>query len=117
MRGLSILSRGAWSIPSTAIPAAPKRRWARSPGMEPAKTIIEMCGGVEKVAEITGRDVSRVHRWMYPADRGGSDGIIPDGPVRKLLKHAAVAGIPLTPKDLFLSSRSSACTPSSQGVR
>lgn len=45
--------------------------------LEPARTVIEICGGVEAVAEALGRDQTRVRRYAYPKDRGGSDGIIP----------------------------------------
>lgn len=69
--------------------------------MEPAKSIIEKCGGPAKVAEITGRDISRVYRWMYPADRGGSNGRIPYDEAEKLLKHAAENGIPLVHSEFF----------------
>lgn len=69
--------------------------------MEPAKSIIEKCGGPAKVAEITGRDLSRVYRWMYPADRGGSNGRIPYDEADKLLKYAAKNGITLEPGEFF----------------
>lgn len=68
---------------------------------EPAKTIIAKCGGVDAVAKVTGRDVSRVYRWMYPRERGGSEGVIPHAEARKLLDHAAREGIQLSPADFF----------------
>jgi len=69
--------------------------------LEPAKTIIGMLGGPERVAVITGRHVSRVYRWMYPAHRGGTGGVIPYAEARKLLEHAAANGINLQPAHFF----------------
>lgn len=67
--------------------------------MEPAKTIIEICGGVEAVAEMTGRDKSRVHRWAYPKEKGGSNGLIPAEVAVGLLSKAAHLG--LRPEHFF----------------
>lgn len=47
--------------------------------LEPARTVIAKIG-VDKVAEITGKHVSRVYRWMYPKSRGGTGGLIPQPP-------------------------------------
>jgi len=69
--------------------------------MDPAKTIISKIGGPEIVAKVTGRDLSRVYRWMYPKARGGSDGVIPHREARKLLAHAVLNGIDVTPADFF----------------
>lgn len=69
--------------------------------MEPAKTIIDRMGGVEAVAAITGRHVSRVYRWMYPRERGGTDGLIPQLEARKLLTHARASNIPLSADEFF----------------
>jgi hypothetical protein len=68
---------------------------------EPAKTVIDKCGGPQKVAEVTGRDVSRVYRWMYPRDRGGTGGIIPHDEATTLLAWAPTASVPLSPADFF----------------
>jgi hypothetical protein len=69
--------------------------------MEPANTIIEICGGVGVVAEMTGRDLSRVHRWTYPKDKGGTDGLIPTDAAQELMREARKRGIPLTPEHFF----------------
>ncbi len=74
--------------------------------LEPARTIIGKLGGPEKVARITGRHVSRVYRWMYPTDRGGTGGIIPHGEARKMLAFAEDEGLPLAPSDFFQSPSS-----------
>lgn len=69
--------------------------------MNPAQKIIEKCGGHAKVAEMIGVHVSRVHRWTYPKDRGGTDGLIPTQQQQALLEAARSRGIALTPSDFF----------------
>jgi len=69
--------------------------------LDPAKTVIAKVGGPEVVAEVTGRDLSRVYRWMYPKERGGSGGIIPHREAEKILAHAMRNGIDVTPSDFF----------------
>ena len=67
--------------------------------LDPAKTVIDICGGVDAVAEMTGRDRSRVHRWGYPKNRDGSDGYIPPKVAAELLEKAAALG--LRPEHFF----------------
>lgn len=50
---------------------------------------------------MTGRDVSRVHRWTYPRERGGTGGIIPADAQEALLLEAIKRGIPLRPDHFF----------------
>lgn len=69
--------------------------------MEPASTIIEICGGFQAVSEMTGRDVTRVHRWTYPKERGGTGGRIPSDMQTVLLDEAHKRGLPLTPGHFF----------------
>ncbi|MGR3593017.1 MAG: hypothetical protein ACU0BO_13720 [Limimaricola soesokkakensis] len=69
--------------------------------MEPALTIIELCGGFKAVAEMTGRDETRVRRWTYPKDRGGTGGLIPSDMARILMVEAAKRGLPLKPEHFF----------------
>lgn len=68
--------------------------------LEPAKTVIAKCGGVDAAAIITGKHVSRVYRWMYPKERGGTGGVIPIPQARKLMEYAASHKIDL-PAELF----------------
>lgn len=75
--------------------------------MEPAASIITKCGGPKAVAEMLKVDVSRVWRWTYPKDRGGSDGRIPGKHHANLLALAQERGIDLQPKDFFASSLAS----------
>ena len=75
--------------------------------MEPASTIIEICGGFRAVAEMTGRDVTRVHRWTYPKERGGTGGRIPSDMQDRLLAEANRRGLPLGPQHFFSSLQTS----------
>lgn len=69
--------------------------------LEPAHTIITICGGVDAVAQMTGRSTVRVRRWTYPKDRGGTDGLIPSDVQPVLLAAAQREGKPLTPGHFF----------------
>lgn len=69
--------------------------------MEPALTIIEICGGFQAVSEMTGRDLTRVHRWTYPRERGGTGGRIPAEVQFTLLTEAQKRGLSLTPAHFF----------------
>ena len=73
--------------------------------LEPAASIIDRFGGPEAVQEITGADRTRVYRWTQPREKGGTDGIIPPKPARKLWAHAKATGLDI-PVDLFLSPES-----------
>ncbi|UXT47821.1 hypothetical protein FY136_00655 [Agrobacterium tumefaciens] len=68
--------------------------------LEPAKSVIAKIG-IEKVSAVTGKHISRVYRWMYPKNRGGTGGIIPQGDAFALLAHARSEGIELSPDDFF----------------
>lgn len=68
--------------------------------LNPAKSVIAKIG-LEKVREITGKDVSRVYRWMYPKERGGTGGRVPQDDAEKLLAYAKKNAIELTPADFF----------------
>jgi len=70
--------------------------------MEPASTIIQKCGGHARVAEMTKRHITRVHRWTYArGEKGGTGGLIPSDVQPVLLQKARDAGIDLTPGDFF----------------
>ena len=72
--------------------------------MEPATTIISICGGFQAVADMTGRTLTRVHRWTYPKEKGGTDGLIPSDAAQKLMASARERGLPLEPEHFFLTS-------------
>jgi len=72
--------------------------------MEPARTIIEICGGFSTVAAMVQRSEIRVRRWTYPKNRGGSAGLIPSDCQQVLLREARARGIDLRPEHFFISS-------------
>lgn len=67
----------------------------------PAEIVIDVCGGHEAVAEMCGVHLSRVYRWTYPIDRGGTGGVIPTKHQGKLLEAARERNIPLKPEHFF----------------
>lgn len=66
-----------------------------------ATNVILKCGGPQAVSAMAGVDVSNVHRWTYPKERGGTDGVVPAKHQQTLLKKAREAGIELSPDDFF----------------
>lgn len=68
--------------------------------LDPAKSIIAKIG-IEKVSEVTGKHVSRVYRWMYPKERGGTGGLIPQSDAPALLSYAKANDIELSPAEFF----------------
>ncbi len=70
--------------------------------MEPAQTIIAICGGLDAVAKITGRNAANVRRWTYGKhQRGGTGGVIPFKAQKILLAAARERGLPLTAEHFF----------------
>lgn len=69
--------------------------------LNPASSIIEAFGGVEKVSAVTGKHISRVYRWMYPKSLGGTGGVIPQAEAEKLLQHAREQNLPITAEQFF----------------
>jgi hypothetical protein len=69
--------------------------------LDPARSIIARLGGVDAVARVTGRDRTRVFRWMYSEAKGGTGGRIPMQQIPKLLKFAARRGKRLQHADFF----------------
>lgn len=65
--------------------------------------VIEKFGGYAPVAEILGIDVSRVYRWTYAPDKGGTGGTIPQKHQIPLMAAAREKGIALSPADFFPS--------------
>ena len=72
--------------------------------MSPAELAISRFGGHAELAKAIGRDVSRIHRWTYPASRGGTDGQIPGSALRCILEAAQRAGIQLSADELLRST-------------
>lgn len=84
--------------------------------MNPAQKIIDKCGGVTAVAEMVGVHVSRVHRWTYPRERGGTDGLIPTKQQQILLEAARAVGVDLQPADFFDAPDDSSTPPPQTGA-
>lgn len=67
--------------------------------LDPAKTVIDICGGPRATAELAGVNIANVYRWAYPTEkRGGRGGIIPARQMHKLLSEARQRGIDLRPE-------------------
>lgn len=69
--------------------------------LNPAARIIGKLGGFAVVAKICDVDVSRVHRWTYEVERGGTGGFIPRKRQDLLLAAAPELNVPLTRADFF----------------
>lgn len=78
--------------------------------LEPAKSVIEKVGGVEVAAKVTGKHISRIYRWMYPAARGGTGGVVPHSDAMKLLDHARSNSIELSPDDFYRAPQPAAAS-------
>lgn len=74
--------------------------------LDPARSVIAVFGdgdvteGIKAVAAITGKHQSRVLRWMYSKDKGGTGGQIPFAHVEGLLAEARRRELPLTLEDV-----------------
>ena len=70
--------------------------------LEPAKTVIEICGGFAAVSKMLDRSESRVRRWCQPKAKGGTDGFVPSALAQQLLKEAKSREIELRPDHFFV---------------
>lgn len=80
--------------------------------LEPAHTVITICGGYAETARMSGRSQVRVRRWEYPKDKGGTGGLIPSDCQQILLDVARAEGKPLRPEHFFTTPAEAATTPS-----
>jgi hypothetical protein len=69
--------------------------------MEPANSIIKLCGGFSAVAELLCMSEIQVRKWTYPVDRGGTGGFVPTKRQASLMDAAKSVGIDLTPDHFF----------------
>lgn len=79
-----------------------------------AQTIIAKFGGPRELARVL-KEVSddpkehyhpsTIYRWMYPEDAGGTGGEIPTPALKTIIKAARVAGVLLTPDDIYPAAR------------
>ena len=64
-----------------------------------AQRIVDKFGGPRRLAYAAGLEPSRVYRWLYPKDRGGTGGIIPSSAVSLVQVAALMANVELTAED------------------
>ncbi len=69
--------------------------------LDPAKNVIEICGGVAETARLANRSLTSVYRWGYPKEKDGTGGLVPSDCQIVLLNAAHAEGIPLKIRDLF----------------
>lgn len=67
--------------------------------MQPARNVIEKCGGAKQVAFLAGCTTNWVYRWLLSREAGGTGGVVPQSARKKLLKAAKAGIVPLTPAD------------------
>ena len=77
--------------------------------LEPASSIIRKVG-IDTAVTVTGKHISRVYRWMYSKERGGTGGAIPHRDALALLEHAKANGLDLKPEDFFAKPSSEGAT-------
>lgn len=71
--------------------------------LEPAHTVITICGGYAETARMSGRSEVRVRRWEYPKEKGGTGGLIPSDCQQTLLDAARAEGKDLRPEHFFVT--------------
>jgi len=70
-----------------------------------AERVLEKFGGASRLARIfkeMGLDRNRatVYKWLYPRERGGTDGLIPTSAWGDVMNAARLEGILLTAEDM-----------------
>jgi len=70
--------------------------------LEPAATVIKMCGGINEAAKLVGIHRTVVYRWTQPKSRGGTGGQVPAHHAQRLLE-SKIPG--LTPAHFFFIPR------------
>lgn len=66
-----------------------------------AGRVIKKFGNARRLADLMGCDPSRIYRWMHPRDKGGTGGLIPSSAMGEVLACARLAGIILSPAELY----------------
>lgn len=77
-------------------------------GLEPAKRIVSLLGGPNRVASIAGVHRTRVSNWSRKKEDGGTGGTIPFKHVPALLAAAREQGVSLTADDFLPCSEETA---------
>lgn len=73
----------------------------RLPRLDPAKSIIDACGGTKVVSDVTGADRTYVWRWTQPKENGGTGGLIPAEYQPVILEWARMNSKQVTPEMFF----------------
>lgn len=66
-----------------------------------AARVIAKFGSACKLAKLLQVEDSTVYRWTYSKAQGGTDGIIPGKQLRRVLEAAKLAGVVISPTDLY----------------
>jgi hypothetical protein len=66
--------------------------------LDPAHTVIRICGGADVVAEAAGVTTVAVWKWQAPKSHGGRGGLVPSIRQARLLAWARARGIDLRPE-------------------
>lgn len=72
--------------------------------LEPACSIVRKLGGPKTVSSIVGIHRTRVYKWMYGREVGGTGGQIPFRYAPALIAAARQAGIALSAEDFLPAS-------------
>lgn len=64
-----------------------------------AQRIIRKFGGARRLARLLEFEASRVYKWTYPRERGGTDGLIPPPVVPRIQTLAELEKVTLTDSD------------------
>lgn len=80
--------------------------------LEPAKTVIKICGGVSEVARLAECSETRARRFGYEKSKGGTGGHIPADRQITMMRNARTAGIDLRPEHFFPADVLASPTPS-----
>lgn len=66
-----------------------------------AAHVIEKCGGVVRVHELTGRATSSIFKWRWSKSKGGTGGVVPSEAQQELMAAVKRGEVDLTPADFF----------------
>jgi hypothetical protein len=73
--------------------------------MEPARTVVEILGGTERVSELLGISATQVWRWQAPKGQSaGTGGVVPSKWHKPLMDWAREHNKPLKHKHFFVEN-------------
>lgn len=64
-----------------------------------ASRIIRKFGGARRLARLLGYEASRVYKWTYSREKGGTNGLVPAAVVPKIQALADLEKVHLTDSD------------------